>query len=161
MGQLWRHLPPQARAVAVAAVEAVAAAGDRDVAEFDRAAETLAALDPERVGLVLGAVVRMLLEELHPNGLSGEDVQVVLTRCVRSAAEWLPDVEVDVLVPLLTGSLGIHQPEEQTRQLSPLDVARHAPLLIADLVAIAGPPFADFLAAAFGEIERGETMELP
>jgi hypothetical protein len=161
MAQLWRHLPPQARTVAAAAVAAVAAAGDRDVAEFDRAAETLAALDPERVGLVLGAVVRMLLEELHPNGLSGEDVQVVLSRCVRSAAQWLPDVDVDVLVLLLTGALGIHQPEEQARRLTPRHVARHAPLLVADLVAISGLPFADFLDTAFSEIERGETMELP
>src|SRR3546814_10593408 len=71
-----------------AAGAAVAAAAVRDLAAFKRAAGELAVRNPEQVGLVLGAVVRMLLEESHPDGLAGEDVQAVLERCARTAAGW-------------------------------------------------------------------------
>jgi hypothetical protein len=161
MGQLWRHLPPQARTVATTASDAVAAVAVRDGPQFEGATAQLARSNPALVRIVLGAVVRMLLEELHPNGLSGADVRAVLERCARSAVGWSPDVDPDVLLALLTGALGIHPPGESARPISALDVARHAPLLAADLVVLSGLPFADFLDAAFAEIARAEGMELP
>ncbi|MFD0819848.1 hypothetical protein ACFQ0D_16395, partial [Micromonospora zhanjiangensis] len=130
-------------------------------ARYDEAVEALAALDPERVGLVLSGVVRLLLEASHPDGLTGEDAQLVLTRCVRSAAGWQPDVDVDVLVRLLTGALGVHPPEEQAGPPQPVEVARHAPLLVVVLLTEAGVPFADTLTAALTEIERDQVMDLP
>jgi hypothetical protein len=52
---------------------------------FQQAAERLAALDSEQVGLVLGAVVRSLPEESQPAGLTGEDMQEALVRPVSAA----------------------------------------------------------------------------
>jgi hypothetical protein len=157
----WREMPPPARAIALTADAAVSAAMSRDPDAFESATGQLAALNPEQIGLVLGAVVRSLLEDMHPDGLSGDDVQVVLERCARAAANWLPRVDPRVLVVLLTGALGVHDPHEEPRPLDALDVARHAPLLVADLLTISGSPVAGYLDAALAEIARAETVEMP
>jgi hypothetical protein len=141
--------------------EAVEAAGGQDLAAFERAAGELAGRNPEQVGLVLGAVVRMLLEESHPDGLDGEDVQAVLERCARSAAGWLPRLDVTVLALLLIGALGVHQSDEEAPAVDPSEMARHAPLLVADLLTVTGRPVADYLDAALTEIAITQTMELP
>jgi hypothetical protein len=154
-------LPPPARAIAEAATEAITAARDADPDAYRPAADQLASLDPEQVGIVLGAVVRMLLEELHPDGLDGDDIQAVLERCARSAAAWYPELDVNALVMLLTGALGVHPAEEDTPPLAEGAIARHAPLLIADLLAASGAPLGPYLEAAFTEIARAETVELP
>jgi hypothetical protein len=156
-----RRWPAPVRAIAEAAEDAVTAVIARDLESFESAAVRLAALNPEQVGLVLGAVVRMLLEELHPDGLAGEDIQVVLARCARAAVGWVPDVDLDVLVVLLTGALGIHQPDEEARPIGGLELARHTPLLVADLLGVVGRPLAGYLEVAVTEIARSETMELP
>lgn len=62
----WRHLPATARAIAVTATAAVAAAQARDNQAYDEAVADLAADD--RSGLVLGTVVRLLLEEVTRRG---------------------------------------------------------------------------------------------
>src|SRR5262245_32900423 len=98
MNLTWRHLPRPARAVAEAASGAVEAARARDPEAFEREVARLAALDPGRSGLVLGAVVRALLEDLYPNGLTAGDVRELVARCVRSAAAWFPGAEADVLI---------------------------------------------------------------
>jgi hypothetical protein len=100
----------------------------------------------------------------------------VLEDCVRSAAGWFPAVDAEVLVILLAGALGIHQPDAippgdlrpedpepapEPRRLSALEVASHAPLLIADLLAGSGRPLSRYLDAAFAEIYRAETIEMP
>ena len=158
----WRHLPAPARAIANTVTWAVDAAQARDPGAFDEAATQLAALEPERVGLVLGAVVRSLLEELHPDGLDGDDVRAVLDRCVRAAAEWQRDVDPHVVAMLLTGALGVHQEaDDKAARPGPGQLARHAPLLVADLLAAARRPLAGYLATAFAEIERAETVESP
>jgi hypothetical protein len=156
-----RRWPPSVRAIAEAAEEAVSAARVRDPEPYEAAVARLAALDTARVGLVLGAVVRMLLEELHPDGLAGEDVHAVLDRCARSAVPWVPGVDPAVLVVLLTGALGVHQPDEEAAPPGELDIARHAPLLVADLLDVAGRPLAGYLDLALAEIARSQTMELP
>lgn len=147
--------------MATAVTDAVAAARAADAEAFGPAVVQLATLNPEQVGLVLGAVVRSLLEDLHADGLSGEDVQAVLERCVRSASAWLPAVEPDVIVVLLVGALGVHPAEDDPRPPVPPDVARHAPLLVADLLVAADRPLVPYLAAAFAEIARSETIEMP
>ncbi|GAA3826465.1 hypothetical protein GCM10022226_53990 [Sphaerisporangium flaviroseum] len=157
----WRHLPKPARAIAEAAADAVAAARSRDTEAFQRAAAQLAALDSEQVGLVLGAVVRSSLERLHPDGLTADDVHVLVARCARSAAGWFPTVDPDVLVMLVAGALGVHQPDEEAFRLEGPDVARHAPLLVADLLAVSGDPFAVRLNAALDDIARAQTSEMP
>jgi hypothetical protein len=153
------RLPEPARSIAGGLTECVSAARSRKREEFQQSAALLATLNPEQVGVVLGAVVRSLLEDAHPDGLSGDDVQAVLERCVRSSAGWLPHADPSVLVALLIGALGVHDGE--SRPLSAAEVALHAPLLVADLLALSGRGLADCLDAAFAEIARAETMEMP
>jgi hypothetical protein len=145
-----QKLPPAARAVSGATTEAVAAALAHDADGYEDATTRLAALDAHQVGRVLGAVVRRLLEELHPDGLDGDDVRAILERCVRAAAEWYPPVDPAVLVVLITAALGIEQDEE------PTGTARQAPLLIADLLAARGRPLEGYLTAAFADIAAAE-----
>ncbi|MFD6567194.1 hypothetical protein [Micromonospora profundi] len=154
MSVTWRHLPASAREIANAAGEAVAAAQQRDPTAYEVAVERLTGAD--RSGLVLGVVVRLLLEQTHPDGLDGDDVRQVLERCVRSAAEWRADVDPHVALVLLAGALGVYDPGDDDNPPSPAAVARHAPLLIADLLSASGQPIDGYLAAAFAEIERTE-----
>ncbi|MFE9691996.1 hypothetical protein [Micromonospora sp. NPDC005806] len=150
----WRHLPAPAREIAEAATEAVAAARDRDAEAYGPAVARLTTAD--RAGLVLGGVVRLLLEETHPDGLDGDDVRQVLERCVRSSAEWCPDVDPHVLLVLLASTLGVYDPGDDDAPPDPAAIARHAPLLVADLLAATGRPVADYLTAAFAEVARTE-----
>ncbi|MFG3577197.1 hypothetical protein [Micromonospora chersina] len=154
MTTTWRHLPAPAREIAQAATEAVGAAQDRDAEAYEPAVERLAAAD--RAGLVLGGVVRLLLEEGHPDGLDGDDVRQVLERCVRSNAAWRPAIDPHVLLVLLAGALGVYDPGDDDSPPDPTAIARHAPLLVADLLAATGRPLADYLSAAFAEVARTE-----
>ncbi|MEV7964394.1 hypothetical protein AB0O34_00210 [Sphaerisporangium sp. NPDC088356] len=157
----WRHLPKPARVIAETAADAVAAARSRDLEAFQRESARLGALDSEHAGLVLGAVVRMSLEELHPDGLTADDVQAMVARCARSAAGWFPDLDPHVLVLLVAGALGLHQADTEAFRLDPMDVARHAPLLVADLLALSGRSLDACLEAAFADIQRTQASEMP
>lgn len=150
----WRHLPASAREIAGAASDAVEAAKAQDSEAYEVATTRLAAA--ERSGLVLGAVVRLLLEETHPDGLDGDDIRQVLARCVRSAAPWRPDVDPHVVLVLLAGALGVYDPGEDDFPPDPVAVARHAPLLVVDLLAGTARQVDAYLSAAFAEIERTE-----
>jgi hypothetical protein len=155
------RLPEPARAIAAAAAQTVAAARIPDRAAFGDGAARLAALDRERVGRVLGGVVRMLLEELHPDGLTGDDARAVLENCVRSAVSWWPEVDGAVLVVVLTGALGVHQPDDEAPPVGDRALAIHSTLLIGDLLDSVGRPLAGYLDIAFGDIRRDEIMEQP
>jgi hypothetical protein len=158
----WQRLPPAPRAIATAAAETLTAAGSGDPVAFQQASARLAALDREQVGLVLGAVVRSLLEDLHPGGLSGDDVHDVLARCIGASAACFPAVDAKVLLVLLAGSLGIHPDEDDPQPVSALEMSSHAPLLISTLLGgVSGRPFIAHLDAAFTEIARSETVEMP
>ncbi|MCI4063181.1 hypothetical protein MRQ36_11580 [Micromonospora sp. R77] len=150
----WRDLPAPAREIAAAATAAVDAARDRDAEAYEPAVERLTAAD--RAGLVLGGVVRLLLEEGHPDGLDGDDVRQVLERCVRSVLPWWPQVDPHVLLVLLASSLGVYDPGEDDAPPGPGEIARHAPLLVADLLAVTRRPLPGYLAAAFAEVARTE-----
>ncbi|MDG4806690.1 hypothetical protein O7634_07960 [Micromonospora sp. WMMD1120] len=154
MSVTWRHLPAPAREIADAASDAVEAAKTQDPEGYEAAAGRLATA--ERSGLVLGAVVRLLLEESHPDGLDSHDVRQVLQRCVRAAAAWRPDVDPHVVLVLLAGALGVYDSGEDDSPPDPAALARHAPLLVADLLTVTGRPVDGYLSAAFAEIERTE-----
>jgi hypothetical protein len=141
--------------------DAVTAAGRGDHAEFLVAAARLAALDPDHVGLVLGAVTRSLLEQLHPDGLSGEDAQAVIAGCISDAAAWFPDVDVNALLLVLSGALGVFPSDEEPVPVTPLGVAQHAPLLVAHLLTAADEAFDTVLHSALTEIARAQTTEHP
>jgi hypothetical protein len=178
-------LPAAARAIVSAASDAVTAAvaGERET--FDEAVAELAGLDAEQVRVLLGHVVRSLLEELHPDGLSADDIRDVLPRCVRAVIGWHPEVDAALLIVVLSNALGIGDPDDEPRDARPGDVTAHGVLLIADLVTAAGPvipagtvtsagsvtsvgsaasaerPIDGYLEAALAEIARAETIEMP
>jgi hypothetical protein len=156
-----QQLPAPARAIVRASSEAVAAAQAEDPDAYQAAVEQLAAQDSEHVGLVLGAVVRMLLEESHPDGLTADDVQQVLERTARAGLAWWPQTDPQLLLILVTGALGLHFTEEEVPRLAPLQVAGQAPLLVADLLAVRQRSLDGYLGTALAEIMRAETMEMP
>ena len=41
-------------------------------------------------GRVLGDVLRSLLVDTHPDGLTSDDITLLIGRCYRAAAAWLP-----------------------------------------------------------------------
>jgi hypothetical protein len=141
--------------------EAVEAASSRDADRFAEAADRLALQDPQRLSLVQAWVVRCLLEQLHPDGLSGEDAQDVLRHCLLSTSQWYADADPGVLVLVLTGALGLSDPDDTTASVGSAGLSTGAALLIADLLGVAGGPLAGYLDAAMAELERAETIELP
>ena len=141
--------------------DAVEAALSRDADRFALAADRLAVQDQQRLALVQAWVLRSLLEQLHPDGLSSADAQDVLRRCLLSAAAWYPQADPGVLVLVLTGALGLSDPDEASAAIGPVELSHGATLLIADLLGVAGSPLAGYLDAAFAELERAETIELP
>jgi hypothetical protein len=174
-----------ARAIGTAIDRSVTAAQGRDRDGYLAAAEELAGLP---AGQVLGALARMLLEQSHPDGLDADDIQLVLDRCVREAAAWLPvdRIQPRTVVAVLAGALGIHEPgltyapppqltggnpagddwpavdwDAAARDAAPTpaEYAWHAPLVVADLLAEARRPLRPYLDAAFTEIARAEAMD--
>jgi hypothetical protein len=162
-------LPASARAISAATTDAVTATRAQDVASFEEATDRLAATDPEQVRVVLGVVVRALLEDLHPDGVSGDDLLELIKSCVRTSFGWYPAVDVQVLIVVLTGSLGVHEPDDEPRKVTPLEVARHAPLFIAELLTAPGSaartdearPLSAYFDDAFLQISRSELNEMP
>ena len=128
--------------------------------EYDEAVARLASLDVSRVQVVAGAFVRTLLEQRHPDGLTGQDASEVLARCARSAV-WMPDLDAQVLLVLITGALGLLDVDDQPAELSPAAVTRHVPLLVASLLADTGSSLDPTLTAAMAELHRSETIEMP
>jgi hypothetical protein len=150
--------PRTVRVIAESVTAAVGAARDGDAAGFGEAVARLSTVDPSRVAIVLGWAVRSLLEDLHPDGMDGEDLRAVLTGCATAAGTWESAVDPSVLLVVLTGALGMSDPDEQPA-LPPEAVARNATLLLTHLL---GPrPLARYLDAAFAELERAETIEMP
>ena len=139
--------------------EAVEAASSQDAGRFALAADRLAVQDPQRLVLVQAWVLRSLLEESHPEGLSSADAQDVLRRCLLSTASWHAGADPTVLAQALTGALGLSDPDEATA--GPATLSSAAALLIAELLGTAGGSLAGYLDAALAELERAETIELP
>ena len=139
---------------------AVEAAAVGDLQAYDQAQARLSGVDPARLSVVTGTLVRGLLEELHPGGLTGDDVGEVL-RGAALRALWLPDLDPAVLLVVVTGALGLLDAEDQPVQLAPAAVQRHAPVLVASLLASLVAPVGPRLAAALAELRRAETVELP
>ncbi|MEV6298412.1 hypothetical protein AB0M02_03295 [Actinoplanes sp. NPDC051861] len=150
MSENWRHLPPAARPIAAATVEAVEAFRSGDEVALADATATLAATDPAHSGLILGTTVRLLLEDGHPDGLTADDIRAALASCIRS---W-PAADPQVVLWLLAGALGVLD-EDGAPAPKPDVLASHATALLADL--LAGRPAAPWLTAALTEIERVQT----
>src|SRR5690242_17493460 len=94
------ELPPAARTMASAATDAVAAAQAGDTDAFDDACSRLLA-DPEHARVIIGDAVRLLLEEVLPDGVDGDDLRDIMGRSARSVAPWFPGVDPGVMVVVL------------------------------------------------------------
>lgn len=192
----WTELEP-ARTVGRGISAAVRCASLADPSGYALATAALGELPLAPTGAVLGAVVRMLLEDVHPGGLDGDDIRKVLGRCLAETAGWLPEaVSARILIAVLSSALGIHEagvtysellaptarsladewvdpepvPSSASAVTDSADAPQpptaaeydwHAPLLIADLLAITGRPLSAYLDAAFADIARSEEMEMP
>lgn len=150
--------PRSVRIIAESVTAGVGAAQAGDGENFAEAVARLSTVDAQRVTLVLGWVIRSLLEELHQDGMDGEDLRTVLTDCATAAGAWESEVDPSVLLVVLTGALGLSDPDEQP-VLPPAAVARNATLLLAHL--LGNRPLRRYLDAAFAELERAETIEMP
>jgi hypothetical protein len=148
----FRDLPAPARVVADAAKAAVDAANQRDADAFEPAAVILAAA--EGSGLVLGSVVRLLLEEQNPDGLGADEVEAALVDCTTWAESWAPDVDPHAVLVLLASALGVHDPDGEVPDPSPHELSRHGALLTASLLGLR--PIDRYLTTAFTEIRRHE-----
>jgi hypothetical protein len=173
----WTDMPGLARAIGGAITRAVDAARTVDPQAYQDAAAEVTALPADQTGVVLGGVVRALLEDQHPDGLDRDDISLVLSRCYQGAVAWLPveSVQVHPLLAVLASALGVHEPGVTYAEIAgppadePLAVrpptaaeyAWHAPLLVADLIAATGRPLGRYLDAVFTDIARAETMEFP
>jgi hypothetical protein len=142
----------------------------------------LLAQDPGQVAVLLGGMVRSLLEQTHPAGLSGDDAEVELVRCLDRGAGWFSALDTGTLVLVLAGALGTYDPAagsddrghgydqngddeppgvDLPRPVSARNLLRHAMLVLADLLALAGSGVDLVLDAALTEIARAETVEMP
>jgi hypothetical protein len=95
--------------------------------------------------------VRLLLEANHPDGIDAESVREVLTQAVGSAG-WQAEVDPHVFLLLLAGALGVTTEDDDTPPPKPGELARHAALLMADLLGTR--PVRPMLTAALAEIEH-------
>jgi hypothetical protein len=126
---------------------------------LDLTSARLATLDAEQVRLVLSGVLRPLLEDLHPDGLTGDDLRAAVEGCLRRVAGWAPAADPQVLVVVLAGAFGVHPDDEARPEAAAAEAARHACLLVADLLAASGTRLRPYLDAAFVEIARAQTQD--
>ncbi|UGQ58560.1 hypothetical protein LSF60_03175 [Rhodococcus pyridinivorans] len=155
------HWPRTPREIATATADALAAARSESAEPFDEAVAVLVDLPYEQVTAVHAGMVRELLEELHPDGLAGEDVQAVLERSVRSGLRWLPSLEPEAVVAVLTGALGVSDSDAERPKIRPEQYLAAGLLVVADLVAARRVASEAYLRRAVSEIERAETQEMP
>ncbi len=154
------------RAMRMAVLDAIRAAAATDALALADCGPALAALDEPRLRILLGEMLRCAMEELHPDGLSSADAQELIEHCVEQAG-WYPELDPEVLVVVLLGAFGAHDPDQQPA-LSPARVAQHAVVLLVDLLTGTAKTTPDLLGRAerllnraLAELERAETMEMP
>ncbi|HEY2795040.1 MAG TPA: hypothetical protein VGJ28_21955 [Micromonosporaceae bacterium] len=181
----WKDFGGPVRVLGTAIVRAVDAVGDAD--DYPRATAELAT---PPAGLILGGLVRSMLEDQHPDGLDSDDIEAVLVGCYRAASAWTV-VDANVLLAVLASALGIHEPgvtydditapertEDEwtsapiggtaaraetppTKAPSPTEYAYHAPILIAHLIATGRRGLNFYLDAAFTATATEAAMEMP
>ena len=160
MTAAYRSWPAPARTMAVAIDAAVTAAQAGDQAAFADAVAELRRLDREQLLMLLGAVVRELLERAHPDGIDADDAEQALQSCIRATAGWYPQLDSDLLIRALVAALGVTGPDDAPAA-DELAVAVHGLLLVADQLGVQHQRLAPFLDGALQELMREQTIELP
>lgn len=156
--------PLTARTVAEATDQGVRAARAQDIEDFRDSVGRLEK-HAEVAREVHGLMVRELLEALYQDGVSGDDVSEVLRRTITGAGLWDAPVDPSAVVVVLTGALGVAEPDEdgegRTTAIAAADVVGAAVLVIADLLAAGKIDHKDYLMRAVEEIRRAQTVEMP
>jgi len=155
------HWPRTTRLIATATDAALTAARSEEDEAFGDALADLGGLPYEMVTAVHAGMVRELFEELHPDGLTGEDVQAVLTRAVRRGLRWRPSLQPDVVVAVITGTLGVQDVDAPGPRIPPEDYLTAGLLLLTELLSARKAAPDPYVRRAVAEIERSETMEMP
>lgn len=146
--------------MATAVDAAVSAAQAGDAAAFTEAMADLSRADREQLAVLLGTVMRDLLERSHPDGLDAGDVEQALRSCSTSAASWYELLDSEVLILALAGALGITDLDESP-QPGAAAVVAHGLLLIADQLTALQQDLRPVLDLALHELMRAQTIELP
>jgi len=149
--------PAQELATAVRA--AVAAAQAADSIALDEAMGPFARVDPGALSVVLGELTRDLFERALPDGLDADDVGRLLHDVQRGTALWHAPLDLDVMLVVLSDSLGVVLVEETPRHAEV--VLRHGVLLITYLLSRTGEPLSNTLDRSLAELHRAQTMEMP
>ncbi|GAB4068881.1 hypothetical protein GCM10028777_29180 [Angustibacter speluncae] len=150
--------PAAARDLRAVLRDLVRAAGRDDPAGLAEGAARLDRVEPEHVRLVLGHIVRGLVERTHPDGVDADDLSDLLQDVVRASA-WYPELDATALVVVLTGAFGVHPDEPVPAAPAAREVALAAAVLVAHLLRGRDP--GPLLDAALAEVARAETMEMP
>ena len=153
------RLPAAARRVHDAVTGAVAGATALDAGAVDEHVRRLGLADTDQVHAVLHELVLRLLERSHPDGLDADSVRELLDGVLQETAAWLPDLDPHALVLVLGGALSAL--EEGTPPAEHHALLMACVVLVAHLLAVLEEPLAPSLDAAFAELHRAQTVELP
>lgn len=152
-------LPGHAKALRRDVVTACAAACASDAQALADAVTALTVHDPQQVRALLHHVTLDLLERSYPDGLTGEDVRLVFDATVAATATWLPDLDPQALALVLTGALSVHEEDAPPIDWSSLLTACVTVTHV--LLSQAGVAVEEVVDAAFVELHRAQTIELP
>lgn len=147
-----------------AVTDAVGAATAQDGARLLDALARLEAADPEHVRRLLAAVVRPVLEDLHPDGVDGDDLADLIESVERDLGWFTPPGGVTVdrlgLAVVLTGAFGIvvATRDELPRRVTDPEVTLHAVLLLGHLLT-GGRRLRPYLDRAWAEIAREDAQD--
>ncbi len=143
------------------AVEAVGAVVAADGSRLALAMGRAQAMDVGQLRRLLAAVLRPVLEDLHPDGVDGDDLADLLDETVRETA-WAPGVDPLALAVVLTGAFGVAVAarEQLPHPVGDLEVVRHAILLLGRLLsARPGLRLRPYLDRAWSEIARADAQD--
>jgi hypothetical protein len=143
------------------AVEAVEAAVAADEPRLALAVARADSVDGGHLRRLLVAVLRPVLEDLHPDGVDGDDLADLLDETVRETA-WTPGVDPLALAVVLTGAFGVTvaQREELPHPVSDVELVRHAVLLLGRLLCSRpGLRLRPLLDRAWTEIARADAQD--
>jgi hypothetical protein len=101
-----------------------------------------------------------VLERSHPDGLDAEGAEESLQSCIRFAAGWYQQLDVDPLILALTGALDVAE-QEDGPVVSQSAVLIHGLLLISDQLLTLDQKLEPLLDSALRELRRAQTIELP
>lgn len=168
--------PASAKDVADGITRLSAALRDEDADARSAAVSELASQKGVRVEDVYAAMLRLLLEAAHPDGLDGDDVGAV----VRDAASRDPDVSPSDVVTVVLGTLGVHpEPERQASdddsqdpedhresqtviaRLASASAIRASAVVTEALLSRVGSPVEAVVTMVIDDIAAAETIEWP